>query len=162
MRFTYIFHLAVDYVTLKTNLQEQEKFTPRSKIMAIVCMFSVLCFLNVMVGGGGYQSPWNIRCGSVAFWVVHVIMVAFLIASAWAAQTYLIMRHEIKDMVRFDYVHGDIKWDARSAIIYPAVFVSAGLFAGMFGIGTSICPSMMLTPFFYRGSNKLICLQVEV
>jgi len=101
-------------------------------------MFSVLCFLNVMVGGGSYQSPWNIRCGSVAFWVVHVIMVAFLIASAWAAQTYLIMRHEIKDMVRFDYVHGDIKWDARSAIIYPAVFVSAGLFAGMFGIGTSV------------------------
>jgi hypothetical protein len=62
-------------------------------------------------------------------------MVVFLIASAWAAQTYVVARHEIKELVRFDYVHGDIKWDARSAIIYPAVFVTAGLFAGTLGIG---------------------------
>jgi uncharacterized membrane protein YfcA len=127
-----------DFVTLKSDLVEQEKFTPRSKIIALICMFSVLIFLSIMVGGGGYKSPWGIVCGSVAFWVVQVIMVAFLISSAWAAQTYLIARHEVKDMVRFDYVHGDIKWDTRSSILYPAIFVAAGVCAGMFGIGKEI------------------------
>jgi hypothetical protein len=124
-----------DFVTLRSELIQQEKFTPRGKIMALCCMFSVFIFLNIMVGGGAYKSPWDIICGSVAFWVVHVIMVAFLIASAWAAHSYVVARFEIKKLVRFDYVHGDIKWDTKSAVLYPAVFVTAGLFAGTLGIG---------------------------
>jgi hypothetical protein len=43
-----------------------------------------------MLGGGAFKSPWGIMCGSVAYWVVHVIMVAFLLASAWAAQVRLL------------------------------------------------------------------------
>jgi uncharacterized membrane protein YfcA len=124
-----------DFVTLRSELMQQEKFTPRGKIIALCCMFSVFIFLNIMVGGGAYKSPWDIICGSVAFWVVHVIMIAFLIASAWAAHSYVVARFEIKKLVRFDYVHGDIKWDTKSAVLYPAVFVSAGLFAGTLGIG---------------------------
>jgi uncharacterized membrane protein YfcA len=127
-----------DFVTLRSEVVHEEKFSPRHKISAVVCMYSVLIFLNIMVGGGDWKSPWDITCGSVAFWVIQVIMISFLIACAWAAQTYLVSRHEIKEFVRFDYVHGDIKWDARSAIIYPAVFIAAGLFAGMFGIGGGI------------------------
>jgi uncharacterized membrane protein YfcA len=122
-----------DFVTLRSDLMEQEKVTPRSKVLALVGKFSVLMFLNITLGGGAFRSPWGIQCGSVAFWVVHVIMIAFLFSSAWAAQTYLVNRHELKEIIRFDYVHGDIKWDQRKAIIYPCFFMLAGLFAGMFG-----------------------------
>lgn len=124
-----------DFVTLRSDLLEQEKVTPRSKVLALVGKFSVLMFLNITLGGGAFKSPWGIECGGVAFWVVHIIMIAFLISSAWAAQTYLVNRHELKEIIRFDYVHGDIKWDQRKAIIYPCFFMLAGLFAGMFGIG---------------------------
>jgi Sulfite exporter TauE/SafE len=124
-----------DFITLRSGLLEEEKFTPRSKIIALCLMFSILMFLNIMIGGGAFPSPWGIRCGSLAFWVVQVIMVAFLVSSAWAAQTYLVNRHEMKEIVRFDYVVGDIRWDSRSALIYPVLFVCAGIFAGMFGIG---------------------------
>lgn len=75
-----------DFVTLRTDLLEQEKVTPRAKILALVAKFSVLMFLNITLGGGAFHSPWGILCGSVAFWVVHVIMIAFLMSSAWAAQ----------------------------------------------------------------------------
>jgi hypothetical protein len=75
-----------DFVTLRSDLMEQEKVNPRSKILALVGKFSVLMFLNITLGGGAFRSPWGILCGSVAFWVVHIIMVAFLISSAWAAQ----------------------------------------------------------------------------
>ena len=78
-----------DFVTLRSDLLEQEKVTPRNKIIALLGKFSVLIFLNVTLGGGSFESPWGIRCGSMAFWIVHVIMVAFLISSAWAAQVGL-------------------------------------------------------------------------
>jgi hypothetical protein len=75
-----------DFVTLRSDLLEEEKMTPRSKILALCAKFSVLMFLNITLGGGAFRSPWGIECGGVAFWVVHVIMIAFLISSAWAAQ----------------------------------------------------------------------------
>ena len=137
-----------DFVTLRSELIQQEKFTPRGKIIALCFMFSVFIFLNIMVGGGAYKSPWDIICGSVAFWVIHVIMGAFLIASAWAAHSYVVARFEIKKLVRFDYVHGDIKWDTKSAVLYPAVFVSAGLFAGTLGIGGGSTYSFYSTSLF--------------
>lgn len=124
-----------DCQTLRSDLLEQEKVNPREKIVAIIIMFLVLIFLNVMVGGGGFVSPWGIRCGGIAFWVVHVIIAACLVACAWSAQIYLVNRHEIKELVNFDFVHGDIRWDARSSVIYPLFFCSAGLCAGLFGIG---------------------------
>eukprot|EP00540_Astrosyne_radiata_P023302 CAMPEP_0116861550 /NCGR_PEP_ID=MMETSP0418-20121206/23098_1 /TAXON_ID=1158023 /ORGANISM="Astrosyne radiata, Strain 13vi08-1A" /LENGTH=316 /DNA_ID=CAMNT_0004496211 /DNA_START=217 /DNA_END=1167 /DNA_ORIENTATION=- len=135
-----------DFVSLRSGMLEEEKVTPTKKIATLCCMFSVLIFLNIMAGGGAFRSPWGIRCGSVGFWVIHVIIMAFLIASAWAAQTYLMNRHEIKELVRFDFVHGDIRWDSRSAILYPLVFCSAGVFAGMFGIGGGmVCVPLLLT-----------------
>ena len=75
-----------DFVTLRSDLLEQEKVTPRSKVLLLISKFSVLMFLNITLGGGAFKSPWGILCGSVAFWIVHIIMVAFLISSAWAAQ----------------------------------------------------------------------------
>ena len=75
-----------DFVTLRSDLLEEEKVTPRSKVLALVGKFSVLMFLNISLGGGAFPSPWGIECGGLAFWVVHVIMIAFLISSAWAAQ----------------------------------------------------------------------------
>jgi hypothetical protein len=89
-----------DFVTLRSDLLEQERVTPRSKVMALIGKFSVLMFLNITLGGGAFRSPWGIQCGGVAFWVVHVIMVAFLISSAWAAQ------------VRYMYI------DAASPLLY--------------------------------------------
>ena len=122
-----------DFVTLRSDLMEQEKVTPRSKILLLLSKFSVLMFLNIMLGGGAFKSPWGIQCGGFAYWIVHIIMVAFLFSSAWAAQTYLTNRHELKEIIRFDYVHGDIKWDQRRSVVYPLFFMLAGLLAGMFG-----------------------------
>lgn len=127
-----------DFVTLRTDLIQQEKFTPRGKIIAAISIFSVVVTLNVLVGGGAFNSPLGIRCGSWQFWSVHFVIFLFLITSAWVAQTYVVGRHEIKKLVRFDYVHGDIQWDARSAIIYPAIFVMAGFFAGTLGISGGV------------------------
>jgi hypothetical protein len=56
-------------------------------------------------------------------------------------QTYLVNRHELKEIVRFDYVHGDIKWDPRNSVVYPFFFMCSGLCAGMFGIGKLIATS---------------------
>jgi hypothetical protein len=75
-----------DFVTLRSDILEQEKVTPRGKIFIMFAKFAIIMFLNITLGGGAFRSPWGILCGSVAYWVVHIIMIAFLMATAWAAQ----------------------------------------------------------------------------
>lgn len=51
-------------------------------------------------------------------------------------------------------MHGDIKWDPRTAIIYPFFFILSGVCAGMFGIGGGmITVPLMLT----MGVHPAIC-----
>jgi hypothetical protein len=75
-----------DFVTIRSDLVEQERRTSGLKIIVLLGKFAVLIFLNITLGGGAFDSPWGIQCGSVAYYVVHVIMVVFLMSSAWAAQ----------------------------------------------------------------------------
>ena len=124
-----------DFITMRSDLLEQDKLTPTSKIAVLVCVISILTILNVIIGGGGFSSPLGIECGSTSFWMMHVVMIGFLVVTTWATQTYLIARHEIKNMVRFNYVQGDIRWNKSAGWLYPVFFLIAGLFAGMFGIG---------------------------
>mmetsp|Transcript_24243 Transcript_24243/g.35923 ORF Transcript_24243/g.35923 Transcript_24243/m.35923 type:complete len:592 (-) Transcript_24243:271-2046(-) len=135
-----------DFVSLRSDVLKQSKVTPCYKILALCFMFCIIIFLNIMVGGGVFYSPWGIECGSYEFWGVHLIMAIFLIASAWSAQTYLIAQHEIKQLILFDYVQGDIQWDQQAGILYTIMFFAAGIFAGVFGIGGGmVCVPVLLT-----------------
>ena len=89
-----------DFVTIRTDMLEEEKVTPMKKLLALAGKFSILMFLNITLGGGAFESPWGIRCNSPSYWVVHVIMIAFLIASAWAAQVRFSIEGPIEDVAR--------------------------------------------------------------
>lgn len=151
-----------DFVTMRSELIEQEKFTPPSKIAIIVCLISLLTILNVTVGGGGYNSPLGIECGSASFWMMHAIMIGMLICSTWAAQTYLIARHEIKNMVRFNYVQGDIRWNKSAGWLYPVFFLVSGLFAGMFGIGGYVPTVNCVSIYSWTSLTVALCFAVEL
>lgn len=150
-----------DFVTMRSELIEQEKVTPTSKIAIIISVISLLTVLNVAVGGGGYTSPLGIECGSSAFWMFHIVMIGMLIVSTWAAQTYLISRHEVKYMVRFNYVQGDIRWNKSAGWLYPVFFLVSGLFAGMFGIGGCVLRLVCFFHFWFcQSSNFHFCFAV--
>merc|ERR1712071_666845 len=57
---------------------------------------------------------------------------------AMIVRLYLIRRNATKEMVNYPFVEGDIKWDSRATIVYPAICALAGFFAGMFGVGGGI------------------------
>ena len=85
-----------DFITLRSDIIEQEKVSPTGKIMVMLAKFTIIMFLNITMGGGAFRSPWGILCGSVSYWVVHAIMIAFLIASGWAAQVR-VYRYRVSD-----------------------------------------------------------------
>lgn len=123
--------------TLKEILNEEKK-TPMNNIMILVSMFIVVLFINIMKGGGAFPSPLGIKCGSNSFWMANFAMLAWIIVISLFVRQYLVKRYELKERVNYPYVEGDIQWDGRATIVYPAICALAGLFAGMFGVGGGI------------------------
>jgi len=120
------------------QILEEERKTPMSNVYMLVSMFIVVLFINVMKGGGAFRSPLGIRCGSNSFWVANAVMLGWILVTSFFARNILVQRFETKRRVGYQYVEGDIQWDGRATIVYPAVCCFAGFFAGMFGVGGGI------------------------
>jgi len=134
-----------DVESVKSSLMEEEAHQlPQNKITYIVAMFLFVIAMNVFKGGGAFESPLGISCGSLYFWLVEILTMLWLFAWTYLASRYLLRRHAIKEAVGYDYVRGDIIWDVRTIVIYPSVCVIAGIVSGMFGIGCAIVIGPML------------------
>ena len=134
-----------DAESVKSSLLEEEADPlPPHKITYIFTMFLGVIGFNVFKGGAGFESPIGIVCGSVWFWIVELLCASWLGICTVLAGRYLLKRHAIKEAVGFDYVRGDIRWDVRTILMYPAVMVFAGLVSGMFGIGVAVIITPML------------------
>lgn len=130
-----------DSVANNSKLQEileEERYPPFYVVLAIVVLFVVVVVLNVLKGGGGKESPVGIHCGSLWFWLIQLFMLIWIVIIALVARLYLLEQTKLKEEANYTYVEGDIVWDERSTLIYPAICSAAGLCAGMFGIGGGI------------------------
>ena len=117
---------------------EEERVTPMTNIKILSVMFVVVLFINLIKGGGAFRSPLGIRCGSTSFWMANALMFGWILLISFIARSYLVERFHLKERAGYKYVEGDIQWDARATIAYPAICCLAGFFAGMFGIGGGI------------------------
>jgi len=117
------------------EMLEQERHVPSINLTILMALFVVVLAINLLKGGGAFRSPIGIRCGSTSFWVANAIMLGWILAITLFVRSYLVKKHEAKLRCRFEFVEGDIQWDARATIVYPVVCCAAGFFAGMFGVG---------------------------
>mmetsp|Transcript_31940 Transcript_31940/g.57774 ORF Transcript_31940/g.57774 Transcript_31940/m.57774 type:complete len:312 (-) Transcript_31940:116-1051(-) len=123
---------------LQLQLLQEEAVTPVFNLKVLTTMFVVVLIINLLKGGGAFRSPLGIKCGSPSFWMANAIMFAWIILISCIARSYLLQRFQLKQRAGYKYVQGDIQWDARATLVYPAICCLAGFFAGMFGIGGGI------------------------
>jgi uncharacterized membrane protein YfcA len=126
---------------LKKELQaiiDQEREAPLINIKILVALFVVVLAVNLLKGGGAFPSPLGIKCGSTSFWMANIFMLAWILVISFFVRAYLVKKHHRKLTVGFEFLEGDMKWDARATLVYPIVCMAAGFCAGMFGIGGGI------------------------
>ena len=121
----------MEYKDELTALLEEERKTPLFNISTLIVMFVVVLIINMMKGGGTFASPVGIVCGSVWFWLANVSMLAWSVAVMLAAREYLVKRWRLKTKIGYKYVEGDIEWDGKATLVYPAICSLAGFFAAV-------------------------------
>jgi len=116
---------------------EQERHHSLGKLMVMIfTVFGTLVF--TIAKGGNDVNYFHVRCGSLIYWILTFAVVPFTFAIAFCARRYLVDRYYLKKRVSFEYVKGDVEWNERHTVIYPAICSIAGLCAGLFGIGGGI------------------------
>ncbi len=123
---------------LLEKLMIDERRTPLWNVMVIVGMFLIILVFNVLKGGGSFPSPLGIKCGSTAFWIAQLFLLACTVSVSCMARTHVLEKVRIREHANYVYLPCDIHWDARSTIIFPLLSAISGLIAGMFGLGGGI------------------------
>ena len=124
-------------VTAEQILLEERRPKFRN-VLLIVTLFVVVLLINILKGGGGFASPLGIVCGSILFWLAQVLLLLWIVFISWLGRRCLLKDTHRKAEAGYVYLDDDIRWDAKSTIVYPLISTVAGIFAGMFGIGGGI------------------------
>lgn len=66
-------------------------------------------------------------------------------------------RWRLKSRLGYRYVEGDVEWDPRNTLRYPAICFFAGFFAGLFGVGGGIVKGPLMLEMGERESRAVLC-----
>ena len=109
--------------------EESAKFRRRPKLF-LLAMWAVF-LLSVSLLYGVSAIP---RCSGM--WVlVFLVAVAFMVALTWAYGRIMLEVTETKKRIGYEFAAGEIQWDARAVILYPACCFVVGLAAAGLGVG---------------------------
>lgn len=122
--------------TLQMILRK-ERAPSWESIFILGVTFAVVLIANILKGGGAFQSPLRIGCGSPAFWGANCAILVWILSVALYSRALLLRKHQEKVQCGYPFSDIDMKWDSRTTIVYPTICGCAGLFAGLFGIGMS-------------------------
>lgn len=135
------------------TLLESESKTPKDLASLMTFMVIFVVFVNLLKGGGSFQSPIGIDCGSFGYWFLTLLAIGFVLAVSFWTRGELIKKWMLKTRLNYRYVKGDVEWNQKNTIIYPSICFFAGFSAGLFGIGGGIVKGPLM---LYMGVNPLV------
>ncbi|WIA22636.1 hypothetical protein OEZ86_009614 [Tetradesmus obliquus] len=86
---------------------------------------------------GGYL----VHCGTLRYWLVVLSPLPLMLLVWGVIRQHVLWKADVKRCLGLKQA-GDLKWNRRNTILYPAFCISAGLIAGLLGLGGGL----ILTP----------------
>jgi len=117
-------------------LLEEDRHFPIFKVMIITVVFIGVTALNLAKGSeaAGF-TPFDIKCGSVGFWVLSIGIVPFCLFFWYILRMMTVAQYYARLDAGWEFLDGDVEWNSERTVHYPLVAVLSGTIAGMFGIG---------------------------
>ncbi|CAK0883832.1 unnamed protein product [Prorocentrum cordatum] len=113
--------------------------TVAQKVALLTLCFLGTCALAMLKGGSGpMASPVGVVCGSLAWWLLLVAEIPWVLAFALYFRDLLVAEYSDRIASGPKFSPGELEWDSRNTIRYPLVASAAGLVAGIFGVGGGI------------------------
>lgn len=123
--------------TSLAEILESETIHPPWKVGIMFATTGGMLLLTILKGGGDIN-PLNLECGQALYWALTVAAIPWVLMISFVARRHLLSMFYAKKEAGFEYLETDVQWDETATIRYPLICSTAGLCAGMFGIGGGI------------------------
>eukprot|EP00298_Acanthocystis_sp_HF-20_P010054 c18644_g1_i2.p1 GENE.c18644_g1_i2~~c18644_g1_i2.p1 ORF type:complete len:483 (+),score=179.39 c18644_g1_i2:31-1449(+) len=114
---------------------QRERKVPYDMLVLSFLTWVVIFILSLLKGGHGAPSVAGIACGSGGFWVTNILSILSMALITKITGDYL---HKIflkKKEIGYQFIEGDVHWDEKNCLHFPALCTFAGVSAGLLGIG---------------------------
>lgn len=122
----------------EAELEELTRDLESHSLMSYVILLVsnvIIVTTAVLLGGEGNGSIAGIACGSAVYWTLWALLLPIMVTITVVFAVRARNRYVRKVQLGFPFLRGDVMWTVRSLVIYPFVSFSAGVAAGMIGVG---------------------------
>lgn len=96
----------------------------------------------------------NLPCPSPGYWLAAASMVPATLLVLLGVRRYLVHKHSARSAgLRLAPVEGEVAWNARTTLVYPAICTVAGVVAGLFGVGGGIIKVRRAVQLAWEGGS---------
>ncbi|KAE9065754.1 hypothetical protein PF007_g28741 [Phytophthora fragariae] len=108
---------------------------PFEYIWPLVASWLIVLVQSVLRGGHGAPSAIGLACNSSDYWVLTLMPLTILVGFSLYIGYRLRLTNRLKVVSNYTFVEGDLHWIKRRTLVFPAVCTTAGVAAGLLGIG---------------------------
>ncbi|OQS01100.1 hypothetical protein ACHHYP_01827 [Achlya hypogyna] len=126
------------------NLLQFRKYVPWGDLTILLFAWFGLVLFSMLKGGHGAPSVVGLVCGSSMYWFLTLMSFPFFVAVTAVFGLKIAGRHDAMQAYGYKYVAGDIVWNKRTTVLYPALCTVAGVAAGLLGIGGGMVKGPLL------------------
>jgi len=123
-------------VALNEMLEYESQFSFRKALYLFLIELGVVGL--IVLKGTDEVNPFHVSCGSGIYILIYFLPIAWIGLHFVLIRTYYMRLHDKKIQLNYTYLRGDIQWDSRATLVFPAICSFAGVVAGCFGIGGGI------------------------
>ncbi|CAG9467364.1 unnamed protein product [Pedinophyceae sp. YPF-701] len=120
----------IDGSRLAALVRSDRAAVPIAKLGAVAALFVVLVPADLLKA--------RLACGSVQYWLLSLMVVPAALAVMLYVHGRLRDEANLRRAAGIARLPGEVKWNPRAEILFPSICSTAGLVAGMFGVGGGI------------------------
>ncbi len=124
-----------DKIALETIIKKESSRFPKWTLMLLGVAWLIVFIVALLKGGKAAPSFVGIKTCSPAYWIVTGLAFPILFGFSFAVGLYMHSIHKKKLRLNYQFTEGDIKWTLRNSLLIPTIFLTAGIVAGLLGIG---------------------------
>ncbi|TMW56182.1 hypothetical protein Poli38472_008830 [Pythium oligandrum] len=122
--------------TIRQSLERKDAdIFPLRVIIPLFTAWLVVLLQALLRGGHGAGSIIGVKCNSVEYWFLTLLPVFVLTILTWRIGYHLRLENRLRVLSDYKFLESDIHWTWERVTKFPVYCVSAGVAAGLLGIG---------------------------
>ncbi|KAF1782685.1 Transmembrane protein TauE-like [Phytophthora cactorum] len=115
--------------------RREARVFPFEYLWPLALSWLLILVQSMLRGGHGAPSAIGVTCNSSTYWLLTLLPLVIPISvSLWMGYRLRLL-NRYKVIGNYPFVEGDIHWIKRRVLMFPAVCTTAGVAAGLLGIG---------------------------